>query len=160
MGAIQNSITGALGAVTGAAVAGKHMKDVKAKEEEKVSLEKAKKEEQDSLAKAKAEEEGLLAKKQYHEAGADLTKLSGESKAAGKAVEETSAAYDAAMKKRPGGKGNTKAAIAEKQKKALTEKEAAQRAFEELKDRIESKLAMQARAEKIMKRTGIWGGIR
>ena len=32
MGAIQNSITGALGAVTGAAVAGKHMKDVKAKE--------------------------------------------------------------------------------------------------------------------------------
>lgn len=29
MGAIQNSITGALGAVAGAAVAGKHMKDVK-----------------------------------------------------------------------------------------------------------------------------------
>ena len=138
MGSIQNSITGALGAVTGAAVAGKYMKDAKAKEEE----------------------QGLLAKEQYHEAAADLTKLSGESKAAGKAVEETSAAYDAAMKKRPGGKGNTKAAIAEKQKKALTEKEAAQRAFDELKDRIESKLAMQARAEKIMKRTGTWGGIR
>ena len=167
MGAIQNSITGALGAVTGAAIAGKHMKDLKAKEEEKSLLDKAKKEEQAKAAKAKEEEQalldqeqGLLAKKQYHEAGADLTKLSGESKAAGKAVEETSAAYDAAMKKRPGGKGNTKAAIAEKQKKALTEKEAAQRAFDELKDRIESKLAMQARAEKIMKRTGTWGGIR
>ena len=64
------------------------------------------------------------------------------------------------MAKRPGGKGNTKAAIAEKQKKALTEKEAAQRAFDELKDRIESKIAMQARAEKIMKRTGTWGGIK
>ena len=138
MGAIQNSIVGALGAVTGAAVAGKHMKDVKAKEEE----------------------QGLLAKEQYHEAAADITKLKGESEAAGKAVEETSAAYDAAMAKRPGGKGNTKAAIAEKQKKALTEKEAAQRAFDELKDRIESKIAMQARAEKIMKRTGTWGGIR
>lgn len=149
MGAIQNSITGALGAVAGAAVSGKYMKDAKAK-----------KEKQDLLDKAKDEEQGLLAKEQYHEAAADLTRLSGESKAAGKAVEETSAAYDAAMAKRPGGKGNTKAAIAEKQKKALTEKEAAQRAFDELKDRIEAKLAMQSRAEKIMKRTGTWGGIR
>ena len=156
MGAIQNSIVGALGAVAGAAVAGKHMKDIKAKEEEKSLLEKAKKEEQRLLD----QEQGLLAKKQYHEAAADLTRLNGESEAAGKAVEETSAAYDAAMAKRPGGKGNTKAAIAEKQKKALTEKEAAQRAFDELKDRIESKIAMQARAEKIMKRTGTWGGIR
>ena len=138
MGAIQKSITGALGAVAGAAVAGKHLKDAKAKEEE----------------------QGLLAKEQYHEAAADLTRLRGESKAAGKAVEETSAAYDAAMAKRPGGKGNTKAAIAERQKKALTEKEAAQRAFDELKDRIEAKLAMQSRAEKIMKRTGTWGGIK
>lgn len=132
MGAIQNSITGALGAVAGAAIAGKHMKDVKAKDEE----------------------QGLFAQEQYHEAAADLTKLKGESEAAGKAVEETSAAYDAAMAKKPGGKGNTKAAIAEKQKKALTEKEAAQRAFDELQDRIEAKLAMQSRAEKIMKRTG------
>ena len=160
MGAIQNSIVGALGAVAGAAVAGKHMQDVKAKEEEKVSLAKAKEEKQNLLEKAKDEEQGLLAKKQYHEAAADITRLSGESEAAGKAVEETSAAYDAAMAKRPGGKGNTKAAIAEKQKKALTEKEAAQRAFDELKDRIESKIAMQARAEKIMKRTGTWGGIK
>ena len=138
MGAIQNSINGALGAVAGAVVAGKHMKDVKAKEAE----------------------QGLLAKEQYHEAAADITKLKGESEAAGKAVEETSAAYDAAMAKRPGGKGNTKAAIAEKQRKALTEKEAAQRAFDELTDRIEAKIAMKSRAEKIMKRTGTWGGIR
>lgn len=156
MGSIQNSITGALGAVAGAAVAGKYMKDAKVKEEEKGLLENAKKEEQALLD----QEQGLLAKKQYHEASADLTRLSGESKTAGKALEETSAIYDAAMAKRPGGKGNTKAAIAEKQKKALTEKEAAQRAFDELKDRMESKVAMQARAEKIMKRTGTWGGTR
>lgn len=132
MGAIQNSINGIMGAAAGAALAYKHSKDTKAKDEE----------------------QGLLAQEQYHEAAADLTKLSGESEAAGKAVEETSAAYDAAMAKKPGGKGNTKAAIAEKQKKALTEKEAAQRAFDELQDRIEAKLAMQSRAEKIMKRTG------
>ena len=97
MGAIQNSITGALGAATGAAVAGKYMKDAKAKEEEKGLLEKAKKEEQAKAAKAKEEEQklldqeqGLLAKKQYHEAAADLTRLSGESEAAGKAVRRLS----------------------------------------------------------------------
>lgn len=132
MGAIQGSINSMLNTVAAGAVAGKHFKDKKALETE----------------------QGLLAQEQYHEAGADLTKLTGESEIANKVVEETSAAYDVAMAKRPGGKGNTKAAIAEKQKKALTEKEAAQRAFDELQDRIEAKLAMQARAEKIMKRTG------
>lgn len=83
MGAIQNSIVGALGAVAGAAVAGKHMQDVKAKEEEKSLLAKAKEEEQAKAVKAKEEEQrlldqeqGLLAKKQYHEAAADLTRLS------------------------------------------------------------------------------------
>ena len=135
---IQNSINSALGAVAGAAIAGKKMKE---------------------SAEIK-EEQGLLAKEQYHEAKADLTKLEGETVEAGKAVEETSAAYDVVMAKKPGGKGNTKAALAEKRKKALTEKEAAQRAFDELADRIEAKKAMMSRAEKIMKRTSTWGGIK
>ena len=138
MGAIQNSINGALGAVAGAVVAGKHMKDVKAKEEE----------------------QGLLAKEQYHEAAADITKLKGESEAAGKVVEETSAAYDAAMAKRPGGKGNTKAALDNKRKEKMTEIEAAQRAFDELSDRIEAKQAMKKRAEIMMSKANKWGGIR
>ena len=102
-------------------------------------------------------EKGLLAKEQYHEASADLTKLEGESEEAEKLVQETSTAYDTAMAKRPGGKGNTKAAIAEKQNKALSEKEAAQRAFDELKDKIEAKQAMKARAEVVMKRTKVGG---
>lgn len=144
MGAIQNSINGALGAVAGAAVAAKHMKDVKAKDEE----------------------QGLLAQEQYHEAAADLTKLSGESEAAGKAVEETSAAEaDAGKFMRAVGKDKSyskadKAEAKKMYKQALTEKEAAQRAFDELQDRIEAKLAMQSRAEKIMKRTGTWGGVK
>lgn len=138
MGAIQGAINSALGAAAATAIAGKKMTE----------------------SSGIKEEQGLLAQEQYHEASADLTRLAGESKAAGKAVEETSAAYDAAMAKRPGGKGNTKAAIAEKQKKALTEKEAAERAFNELADRIEAKKAMMSRAEKIMKRTNTWGGVR
>ena len=36
----------------------------------------------------------------------------------------------------------------------MTEIEAAEKAFNELSDRIQAKLAMQARAEAIMKRTG------
>ena len=65
MGAIQNSITGALGAVAAGAVAAKHMKDTKAKDEE----------------------QGLLAQEQYHEAAADLTKLSGDSAEAQKVLD-------------------------------------------------------------------------
>ena len=135
---IQNSINSVIGSFAGAALAGKHAKEVAAKKEE----------------------QGLLAKEQYHEAKADLKHLEGEQLEAGKVVEETSAAYEAAMAKKPGGKGNTKAAIAEKQGKALTEKEAAQRAFDELSDKIEARNAMLERTEKIMKRTGTWGGTR
>lgn len=136
MGAIQGAINSVLGSAAAAAIAGKKMSEK-------------------SDMKA---EEGLLAQEHFHEASADLTRLKGESAEAGKLVEETNAAYDAAMAKKPGGKGNTKAAIAEKQKKALTEKEAAQRAFDELTDKIEAKQAMKARAELIMKRTGVLGG--
>ena len=42
----------------------------------------------------------------------------------------------------------------------MTEIEAAQRAFEELSDRIEAKQAMKSRAELMMKKANKWGGIR
>ena len=54
----------------------------------------------------------------------------------------------------------TKDDIKTKRKEALTEVKAAQRAFDELADRIEAKKAMMSRAEKIMKRTNTWGGMR
>ena len=145
----QSGINQALGAVAGATLAIKGAQESKEKEQE-AAAEK----------QAKATEQGLLAKEQYHEARADVTKMSGEVPATQEALDKANTAYEAAMAKRPGGKGNTKAAIAEKQGKALSEKEAAQRAFNELADRIEAKQAMMSRAEAIMKRTGTWGGMR
>ena len=62
--------------------------------------------------------------------------------------------------KRTGGKGNTKAALDEKKKAKMSEIEAAQRAFEELSDRIEAKKAMKSRAELMMNKANKWGGIR
>lgn len=44
--------------------------------------------------------------------------------------------------------------------KRLTEQEAANRAFKELSDKIEAKKALKSRAEVIMRRTGILGGIK
>lgn len=142
MGAITSAFNQAAGAVAGAAVAIKHVSQQKELKEE-AAKEKA----------AKDVEQGLLAKEQYHEASADLTKLKGESKEAEDVLNKANSAYEIAMAKKPGGKGNTKEAIAEGQKKALTEKEAADRAFKELADRIEAKKAMMSRAEAIMKRT-------
>ena len=100
---------------------------------------------------ALAEEQGLLAKEQYHEASADLSKLEGESSDAEKALKTATEEADALMKS-----GADKETLAKK----LTEKEAADRAFRELADRIEARKAMMSRAEKIMKRTGTWGGIK
>lgn len=54
--------------------------------------------------------------------------------------------------KRTGGKGNTKAALNEKKKAKMSEIEAAQRAFDELSDRIEAKKAMKNRAELMMQK--------
>ena len=112
MGAIQGSMNKALGAVAAAVAVGN----------------KAIKQEQMNT------EEGLLAAEHFHEASADITKLTGESEEAGKLVESTSKAYDELMAKKPGGKGNTKKSLEERRGKALTEKEAAQRAFDELQD--------------------------
>ena len=124
-----------LGTVAAGAVTAKHMKD-------KALI---------------AQEQGLLAKEQFHEASADISALSGQAEEASKLVESTSKTYDDLMAKKPGGKGNTKASLEERRGKALTEKQAAERAFAELSDRIEAKVAMKARAEMIMKRTGIGG---
>lgn len=107
--------------------------------------------------KEKEQEQGLLAKEQYHEASADLIRLAGESEEAGKELEEKRSISDALEAKKPGGKGNTKEALEQSRKAALSEKEAAQRAFAELQDRIEAKKAMMERAQMIMKRTGVGG---
>ena len=142
MGAITSAFNQAAGAVAGAAVAIKHASQQKELKAEAI--------------KEKAEkdiEEGLLAKEQYHKASADLTKLTGESTEVKDVLNKANSAVEVAMAKKPGGKGNTKAAIAEGQKKALTEQDAAQRAFDELADRIEAKKAIIARAEAIMRRT-------
>lgn len=61
---------------------------------------------------------------------------------------------------KPGGKGNTKAALEEKRKAKMSEIEAAQRAFEELSDRIEAKKAMKSRAEIMMNKANKWGGLK
>jgi predicted O-linked N-acetylglucosamine transferase (SPINDLY family) len=142
MGAITNAFNQAAGSVAGAAIAIKHAKQ----------------------QKELKEEQGMLAKEQFHEASADLTKLTGESEEAGKNLEEAAAAEkDAGKFMRSVGRDKSyskadKAEAKKMYKKALTEKEAAERAFNELADRIEAKKAMMDRAEKIMKRTRTWGG--
>ena len=138
MGAIQGSMNKALGSVAAAVAVGTKL----------------------AQKEAMNTEEGLLATEHFHEASADITKLTGEAEEAGKLVESTTKTYDELMAKKPGGKGNTKKSLEERRGKALSEKEAAQRAFDELKDRIEAKVAMKSRAEAIMKRTGRWGGMR
>lgn len=62
--------------------------------------------------------------------------------------------------KRTGGKGNTKAALDEKKKKAMSDIEAAKRSFEELTDKIAAKRAMKQRAELMIKKADKWGGIK
>lgn len=100
-------------------------------------------------------EQGMLAKEQFHEASADITRLTGKSEEAEKELVEKAAISDSLASKKPGGKGNTKQALEEKRMKALSEVEAARRAFDELQDRIEAKKAMIKRAQLIMKRTGV-----
>jgi hypothetical protein len=142
MGAITGAFNQAAGAVAGAAVAIKH-----ASQQKELKAEAAREREEKDI------EQGLLAKEQYHRASADLNKLTGESAEVKDVLNKANSAVEVAMAKKPGGKGNTRAAIAEGQKKALTEQDAAQRAFDELADRIEAKKAIIARAEAIMRRT-------
>lgn len=143
---IQNSLNSITASVAGAVAAGKYASD---KKEAKAEHETEK--------EAIGQEQGLLAKEQFHEAKASLSELEGQSKEAEKTLKEKTAISDALANKKPGGKGNTKKALEEKRAAALTDTEAAKRAFDELGDKMEAKRAMMLRAQMIMKRTGIIG---
>ena len=135
MGAINNAFNQAAGAVAGATAI------VKGAKEQDMS-------------------QALLGKEQYHEADADIKVL--QEQLTDKKNEWGNAESDLAIlnAKKPGGKGNTKAALDEKRKAKMSEIEAAQRAFDELSDRIEAKQAMKNRAELMMSKANKWGGIR
>ena len=116
-----------------------------------------------ALVKGKKEQDmsqALLGKEQYYEASASIKDL--QEQLTNKKNEWGEAEGDLAIlnAKKPGGKGNTQAALDDKRKAKMTEIEAAQRAFEELSDRIEAKQAMKSRAELMMKKANKWGGIR
>ena len=111
-------------------------------------------------AKEQDMSQALLGKEQYYEADADIKDL--QEQLTVKKNEWGEAEGDLAIlnAKKPGGKGNTKAALDEKKKAKMTEIDAAKRAFEELSDRIEAKKAMKQRAEIMMNKANKWGGIR
>lgn len=152
MGAIQGAVNSILGTAARASAGVAYVKENAAKAE-------AREKQADEQA-ALDQEKGLLAKSQYHEAKADLAGLKGKSEEAGAELERAGAEAASLKDKMPGGKGNTKAALEEKRSKAMTELEAAQMAFDELQDRIDAKKAIMSRTEKIMKRTGTWGGVK
>ena len=135
MGAINQAFNQAAGAVAGAATL------VKSAKEQDMS-------------------QALLGKEQFYEADADIKDL--QEQLSGKKKEWGNAEGDLAIlnAKRTGGKGNTKASLDEKRQTKMTEIEAAQRAFEELSDRIEAKKAMKNRAELMMQKANKWGGIK
>ena len=135
MGAINNAFNQAAGAVAGATAI------IKGAKEQDMS-------------------QALLGKEQYHEAEASIKNL--QEQLSNKKNEWGEAEGDLAIlnAKKPGGKGNTQASLDEKRKAKMTEIEAAQRAFEELSDRIEAKQAMKSRAELMMQKANKWGGIR
>ena len=135
MGAINNAFNQAVGSVAAAAAL------VKGTKEQDMS-------------------QALLGKEQYNEADADIKVL--QEQLTDKKKEWGNAEGDLTIlnAKKPGGKGNTKAALDEKKKTKMSEIEAAKRAFEELSDRIEAKQAMKQRAEMMMNKANKWGGIR
>ena len=104
--------------------------------------------------------QALLGKEQSYEASASIKDL--QEQLTNKKNEWGEAEGDLAIlnAKKPGGKGNTQAALDEKKKTKMSEIEAAERAFEELSDRIEAKKAMKSRAELMMQKANKWGGIR
>ena len=135
MGAINNAFNQAAGAVAGATAI------IKGAKEQDMS-------------------QALLGKEQYNEASASIKDL--QEQLTNKKNEWGEAEGDLAIlnAKKPGGKGNTQAALDEKKKTKMSEIEAAERAFEELSDRIEAKKAMKQRAELMMDKANKWGGIR
>ena len=135
MGAINNAFNQAAGAVAGATAI------IKGAKEQDMS-------------------QALLGKEQYNEASASIKDL--QEQLTNKKNEWGEAEGDLAIlnAKKPGGKGNTQAALDEKKKTKMSEIEAAERAFDELSDRIEAKKAMKQRAELMMDKANKWGGVR
>ena len=111
-------------------------------------------------AKEQDMSQALLGKEQSHEADAAIKELQDQVTGAKKQWGDAEADLEILNMKRPGGKGNTKAAIDEKKMAKMTEIEAAQKAFEELSDRIKAKQAMKKRAELMINKADKWGGIR
>ena len=111
-------------------------------------------------AKEQDMSQALLGKEQANEADAAIKDF--QEQANVKKNEWGEAEGDLAIlnAKRPGGKGNTKAALDEKRMAKMSEIDAAKRAFEELSDRIEAKKAMKQRAELMMSKANKWGGIK
>ena len=135
MGAINNAFNQAAGAVAGATAI------IKGAKEQDMS-------------------QALLGKEQYNEAEADIKNLQNQLSESKNKWGEAEGDLAILNAKKPGGKGNTQASLDEKRKAKMTEIEAAQRAFEELSDRIEAKQAMKSRAELMMKKANKWGGVR
>lgn len=123
---IQNSINSAIGAVTGAVVAGKHA--VNKKNE---AIESAK----EDLSFSEAE--SALAKAQAQETGNKLTDATN-------ALAEAEGNNTIWQNQKPH-RGLTRDALNEKQQKALDDLTAAQRAFDELKTKHEAAQAVEAR---------------
>ena len=135
MGAINSAFNQAAGAVAGAAAL------VKGAKEQDMS-------------------QALLGKEQSKEADAELKNLQPQLSEAKNKWGEAEGDLAILNAKRTGGKGNTKAALDEKKKAKMSEIDAANRAFEELSDRIEAKKAMKQRAEIMMSKANKWGGIK
>ena len=124
---IQNSLNSVITNAAGAALAAKKMKESK----------EAKKE--------GAKEDLDFSVAEYAQAKANTAEIGNQAEEAEKLVGEKQAAYDEAMAKRPGGKGNTKARIAEAQQQALDDLTAAQKAFDVLSKKDTAAKAMEAR---------------
>ena len=135
MGAINQAFNQAVGAVTGAALVYQHARE-------------------SDISQA------LLGKEQYKELDADIKNLQSQASESKNKWDEAEGDLAILNTKRPGGKGNTKAAIEEKKKAKMSEIDAAKRAFEELSGRIEAKKAMRERAEITMNIANKWGGIK
>ena len=135
MGAINNAFNQAVGAVTGAALVYQHARE-------------------SDISQA------LLGKEQYKELDADIKNLQSQLSESKNKWDEAEGDLAILNTKRPGGKGNTKAAIEEKKKAKMSEMDAAKRAFEELSGRIEAKKAMRERAEITMNIANKWGGLK
>lgn len=135
MGAINNAFNQAAGAVTGAALVYQHARE-------------------SDISQA------LLGKEQYKELDADIKNLQSQLSESKNKWDQAEGDLAILNTKRPGGKGNTKAAIEEKKKAKMSEMDAAKRAFEELSGRIEAKKAMRERAEMTMNIANKWGGLK